>query len=91
MSSLQRVKYFQNLKTTALKTYHALGETAKANGGEKVDGETSVGRIITWHESVKSLLKSRIIESVIELGHAHVLGQFLEENLDKDPGRACGL
>jgi hypothetical protein len=49
------------------------------DGGEVVDCESGVSRIVSGEESVESLLKSRITDAILELDHPHVLDQLLKK------------
>ena len=67
------------------------GESSETDRGEEVDGETGVGRVIAGEDAFECGLQGGVACTGHELGHAHVLGELLEEDLDEDPGRAGGL
>ncbi len=60
------------------------------DGGEVVDCESGVCRIVSGEESIESLLKSRVTDAILELDHPHVLDQLLKkklkENVEVFPG-----
>jgi len=53
-------------------------KAAQADGSEEVDGKSGVNGIVSWQKLIKCLLKSWISQSIVQLDHAHILGQFLQ-------------
>ena len=63
---------------------HFFSKRTHANTSEVVDGESGVARVVQREEPVKAGPKNGIGQAFLEFGHAHVLGEILKENLDKN-------
>ena len=55
-----------------------LREAAEPDGGEEVDGEARVHGVVPRHDALEGLGERRVAQALVQLGHAHVLGQLLE-------------
>ena len=66
---------------------HLLGERAEANGGEEVDGEARVARIVARKEALKELGERGIVEALAYLHNAHVLAEVEQQVLEVDARR----
>lgn len=64
-----------------------IGEAPKADGGEEVDREARVARILARENSDERVRVHWVRQALAERLEAEELGELLEEDLDKDARR----
>lgn len=63
---------------------HFLSEAAESDGGEEIDRETRVARVIERKNSLKVRLHVLVLQARIQFGKSHKLCELLKENFDED-------
>lgn len=76
-------KNVQETHLCAKKLAEIISKAAQTTGGEEVNSEASVARVVPRQETFKGMGQRGVPQPLVELGHAHELCQFLKEMLTK--------
>lgn len=70
---------------------HSFGQDTKTDGGEEVDAEASLLRIVRWEHANQCRLELVGLHPLGQFRHAYACRKVFNKNLDKDTRRRCGV
>lgn len=63
---------------------HLFGQSTHANAGKVVDGKANVPGVFLREHALEARPQNLVFHALLKLWHSNLLGQILEEDLDKD-------